>query len=159
MSKLEVENYRFTENTALEPQVVSLLKACDSSFMPPLSDRVDLDSYAAKLFNHARRIEAWFESELVGMLGVYLNDVGSGLGFISNVCVHPSHWSRGIASNLIELCKRRALQDRFHAVELEVCVKNRLVVALYEKSGFSLIKASGEFGRMVCRLPRTDENN
>jgi ribosomal protein S18 acetylase RimI-like enzyme len=154
-----LETYRFAENTAPQPQLVSLLKACDASFMPPLSDRVDIDSYATKLFNRAERIEAWFQSELVGLLGIYLTAAGAGAGFISNVCVHPSHGGHGVGSALIELCKQRALRDMFTAIELEVCIKNLPVVSLYQRHGFSFIRTSGDIGTMVCALTETDKKD
>jgi ribosomal protein S18 acetylase RimI-like enzyme len=146
------KEYTYCTNQASRDQIVALLQACDTSFIPPLSSRVDLDSYATKLFNHARLLEAWIQDDYVGVVAVYLNDARTRRGFISNVCVRPEHGGKGIASQLIARCKERAIRDGFDTLELEVSPTNLPAVALYQKSGFLKVKESEDCAVMVCRL-------
>ena len=52
-------------NAATTQDIVDHLTLCDASFAPPLSRRVDISDYAAKLSAHAMRFEAWNDGQLL----------------------------------------------------------------------------------------------
>ena len=64
-------------NRAGSRQIADHLRACDSSFTPPLSSKLELSSYAQKIARKADRFEAWVCDELVGMVAAYCNDAGA----------------------------------------------------------------------------------
>ena len=147
-----MEPFTLQTNSASQEHLLHLLRECDSQFIPHLSQRVDLDSYAAKLFNHAQLFEAWQGSECVGVVATYLNNTSSRCGFISNVCVMPSHVGKGLASKLLELCKQKTIEAGFAALELEVYAGNLPAIKLYEKNGFVHTNQADGFCVMRCAL-------
>lgn len=148
----EVENYNFRSNSASAHDLTTLLRECDAQFVPRLSQRVDLDSYATKLFNHAELFEAWAATAFVGVVAAYMNNESSRCGFISNVCVLPSHGGKGIATQLLAMCKQKMIDSGLGAVELEVSPNNFAAIRLYEKNGFQCIAKSNESWLMRCPL-------
>ncbi|RTL43514.1 MAG: GNAT family N-acetyltransferase [Burkholderiales bacterium] len=111
------------------------LRAADVGFVPPLSSRVDLAGYAAKLAAHARRVEAWDGDTLVGLIAMYANEPAQG-GFITNVSVLPTHHGRGIAGELLRRTLTLAAELRLARLRLEVYADNTAALALYRRHGF-----------------------
>jgi len=133
-------------------QVARLLRACDGGFVPPLSQRVDIDAYAAKLALHARHACAWHDGVLVGLVALYCNDLERHTAFITNVSVDPGHARRGIASRLLGEALALGRAAGMRAVELEVDADNTAALALYRGHGFAIAGAAdGKALRM--RLP------
>jgi len=91
-------------NKAGAIQIAAHLRACDNMFVPPLSGRVDIDSYAKKIADKSIRFEGWVEGELVGLVAVYCNDGAAPFAYITSVSVLPQWGGRGIASQLVECC-------------------------------------------------------
>jgi ribosomal protein S18 acetylase RimI-like enzyme len=133
------------------PQIAHLLRACDSHFVPPLSQRVDIDAYAAKLALHARQATAWQDGGLVGLVALYCNDLDRRTAFITSVSVEPGHARRGIAGRLLDEALAIARGAGMRAVELEVDGANDAALALYRKHGFAV---SGEAGAGQLRMQR-----
>lgn len=133
------------------PQVARLLRACDSRFVPPLSQRVDIDAYAAKLAAHARQATAWQDGALIGLVALYCNDPDRRVAFITSVSVEPGHTRRGIAGRLLDEALAIARGAGMQAVELEVDAGNDAALALYRKHGFAV---SGEAGASQLRMQR-----
>lgn len=120
--------------------IVSHLLACDNSFMPPLSQRVNIDDYAIKIENKAQLFEAWANNELVGLIAAYCNDKDKNTAFISNVSVLPEWRNRGIAQRLMEKCIINMQELGFTQIELEVNKSNKAAIFLYEKNGFIAVR-------------------
>lgn len=117
-------------------QLLTHLRAADAGFKPPLSSRVNLAAYADKLIASARRVEAWQDGTLVGLIAVYANDPPRG-GFITNVSVLPSHHGRGIAGELLVRTLALATELGLPRLRLEVHADNTAALALYRRHGFS----------------------
>jgi ribosomal protein S18 acetylase RimI-like enzyme len=120
-------------------QVISHLKECDSSFIPPLSERLSIDEYGKKLYNLSTTFEAWAEGKLVGLIAAYLNEIKLGIGFITSVSVSSAYAGKGIGKKLLLNCMKNARDRKFQAVRLEVNEKSAPAIAMYEKLGFSVI--------------------
>ena len=126
-------NYRL--DTAGPDALLAHLRAADAGFAPPLSSRLELAGYAAKLATHARRLEAWDDDILVGLLAMYANDRSQG-GFITNVSVLPTHQGQGIASELVLRSLVLAGELGLPRLRLEVYADNTAALALYRRHGF-----------------------
>jgi ribosomal protein S18 acetylase RimI-like enzyme len=124
-------------NRAGIAEVAAHLTLCDAHFVPPLSGRVDIDAYAAKIARHAERFEAWAGRELVGMVAAYCNDPSRHAAFITGVSVVPERGGEGIATRLLEDCIQHARRARFTLVRLSVDLGNAAAIRLYERCGFS----------------------
>ncbi|WP_457445576.1 GNAT family N-acetyltransferase [Roseateles sp. P5_E4] len=127
-------NYRL--DSADVSTLLTHLRAADASFAPPLSSRLDLAAYADKLFAHARRVEAWQDDVLVGLIAMYANDAAQG-GFITNVSVLPDQQGQGIAGELLTRALALATELRLPRLRLEVYADNTAALALYRRHGFS----------------------
>jgi hypothetical protein len=85
-----MDRVAFRRNHSGTAALLAHLRRCDDDFAIPLSHRVALEDYAAKLARHAERCEAWDGALLVGLVAMY-TPTASGGCFISNVSVDPTY--------------------------------------------------------------------
>ena len=130
-------------NRASEAQIAEHLRRCDAGFVPPLSERVDIGSYARKLASQAERFEAWAAGVLVGLAAVYCSDAGRGAAFITSVSVLQDRQGQGIASRLLQRGIGHAKALGFERVALEVDRGNAGAIHLYEKARFKVGEVTG----------------
>lgn len=131
------------------------LRSCDDSFVPPLSDRVDIQDYAQKLMNKSMRFEAWQENKLIGLVAAYCNDSKLEAAFITSVSVLPRWQGRGVAARLLDKCLAHLQQMGFAIIELEVDSRSRTAFELYRKRGFSVTHANGHTLKMILTAENT----
>ncbi|MBX9726150.1 MAG: GNAT family N-acetyltransferase [Rickettsiales bacterium] len=144
----------FKQNTATAAQVLAHLVACDDSFVPPLSTRVDCAAYAAKITSLATCIEAWDGPVLVGLAALYCNQGAD--AFLSNLSVLPGYQQRGLGSALMQQCMTHALglniaELNIGVLTLEVDKDNHAAIDFYGKHGFSVIE-KGAVWRMQRKM-------
>lgn len=150
MKELEI---RF--NTASPEAIASHLQDCDDRFIPRLSARVDLRSYAQKLSSFSERIEAWSARGLEGLMAVYLNQAEGSLGFISSMSVNDKFSGRGLGSELMNAGCSLARKKGFRGLQLEVSQADLPAQAFYRKHGFRL-SGQGRAGFLMMMLPLSD---
>ena len=114
------------------------LRACDDSFVPALSRRVEIDAYAATIMARAERFEAWSGDHLIGLLAAYCNDPAQRVAFVTSVSVAPLWQGRGIASRLLRDCIEHVRRSGMQRIELEVDVRSSAATYVYKKHGFSV---------------------
>jgi GNAT superfamily N-acetyltransferase len=148
------EFVKYCIGRASEAEVADHLHICDVAFVPKLSSRVNIDSYAKKIFQNADRFEAWAGDKMTGLVAVYCNSPNRDLGvaFITSVSVLPGWHGRGIASRLIESCIEKVRDSNFNCICLEVDVENRIAVLLYEKHGFFKSDEAKSIQKMTLKL-------
>lgn len=134
--------WSIAENVASRDQILVHLQACDAHFHPRLSCRVDLRAYATKIHQRARRIEAWGEGRLVGLLAEYFAPSEREV-FITNMSVELPYQGGGVASSLIARSIEHAAQESVRVMRLRVSSKSVSAIRLYEKHGFIAISGSG----------------
>jgi ribosomal protein S18 acetylase RimI-like enzyme len=127
---------RYCIDTAGPEEIARHLVACDATFQPRLSDRVDLADYARKLAQNATRFEAWSDGRLIGLVAVYCNAADRGTAFVSNVSVDPGHTRQGIARLLMQSCIGHVCGLAFKRLSLEVDPAAVAAVRLYHALGF-----------------------
>src|SRR5579859_780758 len=123
-------------NKASEAEITAHLTACDTTFVPYLSTRVQLNQYAHKIYINALRLEAWIHDSLIGLLAVYCNDPDQRFAYITSVSVLPAWRRKRVASLLLAECVRYLRNRAFEYVELEVGIENLNAVHMYERHGF-----------------------
>lgn len=126
----------YCSNQASEEEVASHLWRCDVDFIPPLSSRIEIGNYAAKIVSNATRFEAWFGSNLVGLVAIYCNDKKDFLAFISNVSIQKDMSGKGIARNLLQQSIEYVMTLGVKNIILKVDISNSRAIRLYEKIGF-----------------------
>jgi len=124
----------YKTSSASYDELLDHLRLCDEYHTPKLSERLDIPSYAKKLFENSVTFEAWSENKLIGLIAVYFNNEKQ--GFISNVSVSGEHMKKGIATMLLQHCIKGAVRKHISSLSLEVSSNNETAITLYEKSGF-----------------------
>jgi ribosomal protein S18 acetylase RimI-like enzyme/2-polyprenyl-3-methyl-5-hydroxy-6-metoxy-1,4-benzoquinol methylase len=143
------DSFEYRIGRASEAEIAVHLRACDDTFLPALSSRVDIGGYARKIADKAQRFEASVNGKLVGLVAAYCNMRDRGTAFITSVSVLPGFQRRGIASQLMENCITHVRMQGFARLELEVGGDNDDAIALYEKHGFTARNQSGVMLKMV----------
>jgi ribosomal protein S18 acetylase RimI-like enzyme len=126
----------YRRDTATTGDVHAHLTRCDADFTPPLSARLDLADYSAKLAERAVRFEAWDGGQLVGLVAAYVTP-GAREAFISNVSVVSELRGHGIAEALVADCIDRARGSGAATLTLEVATADKAAGRFYEKLGFT----------------------
>ena len=133
----------FFLNKASQNEIADHLLRCDADFVPPLSGRVEIRSYAHKITNNATRFEAWAGGALIGMVAAYCNDSERRPAYITSVSVLRG-WTGGeVGSRLLGRCIGHLKELGFERIELEVDGENAGAIRLYEKKGFLINRLSG----------------
>jgi ribosomal protein S18 acetylase RimI-like enzyme len=124
---------------AAVPDLLSNLKACDMDFVPPLSQRVNLDEYSNKLYTNSITFEAWSNNKLIGMVAAYFNNLGDSSAYVSNVCVENVYKGNNIATVLMKNCINYGIEKNFKTISLNVDENNLAAINLYKKCNFIII--------------------
>jgi ribosomal protein S18 acetylase RimI-like enzyme len=124
-------------NRASAAEIADHLAQCAAQFVPPLSERVEIGEYAAKIAANAVTVEAWSKSALVGLAAAYCNDTVQGVAHLTTVSVLPGWTSRGLAAQLVDACIECARDRKMRRVTLEVSTENGRAIRLYERAGFA----------------------
>lgn len=127
-----------------EDAVLAHLTRCDADFMPPLSHRLDLPAYAAKLAQRARRLELWHGDRLVGLVALYANATPPADAYISSVSLEPAWRGQGWADRLINAACELAREAGLSGLSLEVHCDNQPARRLYERHQFIHGQPQGE---------------
>lgn len=129
-----------SRNQASADAILKHLQRCDDQFTPPLSSRVNLKEYAAKLALNAERFEIFDGSRLVALVAMYIN---SEPAFISNVSVEAHLGGQGIGKKLVKEAVTRAFSAGVRQVRLETDQQNTRAVKMYSALGFNSEKSEG----------------
>ena len=145
-------NWTFRMDSATVEEIESHLRECDARFDPPLSRRVDLHDFAAKIQAKATRFEAWSDGQLVALVSAYFNDPVLRTGVINHVGTSPSWMGHGLATDLLGRCVVRGRQLGFSFLELEVSHRNSRAIQLYQRVGFERGECRPDMLQMKMRL-------
>jgi ribosomal protein S18 acetylase RimI-like enzyme len=147
----------YSLNRASLAEIADHLARCDVCFVPALSERVDINSYAQKLASKAIRFEAWSGDTLVGLVAAYYSDQVRRVAYITNVSVVLAWTGRGIARRLMSQCVEYAKGSGMRQINLEVARDNTRAIALYEDGGFVAVKRDAPSITMELLLESRDE--
>jgi ribosomal protein S18 acetylase RimI-like enzyme len=132
------------------------LMNCDQNFIPPLSQKVDLNEYAKKLNDKSITFEAWSENMLVGLVAAYMNNEHEQTAYVSSVSLMKEYTGKGIASELMKMCHQYAEQHNFRIIKLEVNISNIPAISLYKKIGYIETEMKGERQIMKYEINKND---
>jgi len=150
-SMTEPGQITYSTGKASEKDILKHLQACNDAFVPPLSSRVDLETYSRKLSEKAVTFEAWAEGRLMGLIAAYFNN-DEKQAFITSVSVVSSYKQHGVASTLLAHCKEHAQQGHFSEIRLEVNKDNVPAVRFYTKYQFAQTHIANDVWTMSYHL-------
>lgn len=140
----------YTVNKASSEDILSHFRSCDNSFTPPLSETVDLSSYAEKLNTRATTFEMWNNSKLIGCVACYF-DNPEGV-FVTNVSVLPEHTGKGYARFLLKQVVELGRVNGKNRIFLEVNALNHGAILFYRKFGFRECERVGDIYKLKLNL-------
>tara|TARA_Y100000389_G_scaffold190360_1_gene215117 strand:- start:1211 stop:1693 length:483 start_codon:yes stop_codon:yes gene_type:complete len=116
-------------------RIENFLKKIDKSFYEPLSMRVNLKDYSAKLSEKATNIFLMLSSNDIAHAAIYILDSQPKI-FISNFGVISEYEGKGIGSLLLRLVENYAIESKVSFIELEVDCRSANLIKFYNKNGF-----------------------
>ena len=143
---------QFSLNIATEAEIFRHLSCCDVDFLPPLSDRVEINAYVQKIAANATRFEAWIADVLVGLVAAYCNNNTSSVAYITSISVLREYQGKGIASGLMQQCIKYVNQQEFEWVELGVDRENASAIKLYKNQKFTISDVNGRIVTMYLKI-------
>lgn len=141
---MDINPVTYRTKTASEKNIFLHLTDCNNNFIPPLSERTDLASYAKKIFENAVTFEAWDDDQLIGLIAAYLDADGKKSMFITNISVKKEFMGKGIASLLLKNCIAHSVMHRYFVINLEVNKNNSSAIPFYEKHQFKQSYTRGD---------------
>ena len=131
-----ISNPRYSSNSADEDDIFAHLVKVDEQFAPTLSSRINLSSYAGKIFTYATNFEVWEETLLIGMINAYTNDPDSKMAYITNVSMLKEYQGLGLAGHLLENCLLHCKEIECEVVSLHLSIQNTKALNFYQKYKF-----------------------
>lgn len=123
-------------------EFMSLMKRADEWFSPSISECVDIQAYADKLYTYASFVAAEENDEVMGFTAFYKNREANQL-YITLICVDKVCQGRGIGSKMLR-CLTSLRGDGFQSIALEVTKSNEGAYRFYKKHGFKEQEDRGE---------------
>lgn len=123
----------------------------------PLSGRLDLDDYAAKLHERADIALAYLNNRVVGLIALYANDLVTKACHIPLVAVDPETRRRGVGKALVLRALARARARGMTSANLNVLPSNGTAIALYRSFRFRVIRSNQDRLLMQVELPPVAE--
>lgn len=117
-----------------EERIADFLRSCDEEFIPTLSLRINIESYAKKLFQYAQVYCLVSENQIFGMCAIYLNNVTE--GFITSFNVSKQSQNKGYGKILLQHVLYEAKQQNYTTITLEVDKNNVKAITFYKKNSF-----------------------
>ena len=129
-------NIEYKINNSTLKDISCHLHAVDNSFAIPLSQRLDIEEYAQKLYLKSNRLEAWNKNDLVGLIAYYHNEAEHRF-HVSNVSVIKQFEGHGIATHLLMQTRKNAEHLNVNRIDLLADVQ---VVNFYVRIGYFISK-------------------
>ncbi len=137
-------NFKFNFNDCTLEELIALHLECDKDFYPPLTSRVNIESYCSKLLENAVIVTCRDGGELVGIIAIYCNDIRTKSAFISSICISPKYRGKRLSNQLMGLAIEKAKDSGMLSIKLEVGINNTRAISLYEKFGFITVEINDE---------------
>ena len=123
--------------------IEGLLGVMSPQFDPPLSDGMDLEAYASKLYSHARFLVCRNSGGIIGCIAHYPNRETS-VVYIPLVWVDEENRGEGVAKEMFRIFFDKYSADDYRYSDLEVLKGNSHALRLYTLSGYGIIEDRGE---------------
>jgi len=109
-----------------------------------IEDSIQLKKRVAKLADKATFVTASINSQIVGMIGFYMNN--KPLCYITHVSVNAAYRRQGIASEMFSYLESYAVSQEFDLMRLEVDKLNIIAIEAYKKNGYSIVSENANSG-------------
>lgn len=122
-------------------EIRSFLLRNDLLFNPPLSARLNFESYSLKLTTLAKHFYYRDEKNLLtSFAACYFNDSKRHKAFLSFICVDKDSVGKGLGKMLLDEVIHYGIKHGFKELSLEVDQSNTKAIDFYMRYGFELLK-------------------
>lgn len=119
-------------------QIVEYLKRTDRIYPVPMSQRVNIETHAAKVLSKGVVIAAIHKGEIVGILLGYANDMENRRAYLGTLGIAPGFRSMGIGAVMVQEFEHYAEENEMQTVALHAHRDNYRAIKFYEKNGYTL---------------------
>lgn len=130
-------------------RILKFLREIDSTMIPVLSARVELELYADKLAKRAETLFVYTGIEDVGSCSVYCNTENA---FITSIAVKTEFRRMHIGSEILKQTKQHVKNRGCKKIVLNVYETNKTAISFYLKSGFCIIENKNEWLKMEWKI-------
>lgn len=109
-----------------------------------IEDSIQLKKRVAKLADKATFVTASINSQIVAMIGFYMNN--KPLCYITHVSVNAAYRRQKIASEMFSYLESYAVSQEFDLMRLEVDKLNIIAIEAYKKNGYSIVSENANSG-------------
>lgn len=128
--------------------VSAYLSSVNNDFPIPLTQKVDLAEYAAKVLSRGIALAMFDGCEIVGLAAGYVNDVTGLSAYLSVLSVSKEYRGRGLGSALVRAFEREAVSSGMERLMLDTHESNVAACSLYEGMGYRTDGARDEVGNL-----------
>lgn len=130
-------------------RIRGFLESVDGDFPVPLTARVDLEEYVAKLLGGGLVLVAEEAGSVRGVAAGYANDSRGRSAYLSVIAVDGASRGSGVGSRLLRTFELEVARRGMRTVSLHTAAENSASRAMYERCGY----ACGEGGRGGGTVP------
>lgn len=115
----------------------SFITETEKDFIPPLLNRIEVNSYYEKLIKNAEFIVCRDNERIIGLICFYCNNKDTREAFITYIAVRKEYRGNNIASNLLNKATDFSREQGMNRITIET--NNTIAYKCYIKNGFSLV--------------------
>ena len=132
-----MDNIRIENRTFPFEFVYETLRKVSPLFTPPLSESLDIQTYARKLSLKALFVACMSGNDLLGFTAYYLNSAAHQV-YVTLICVEAKHQARGIGGKMLEhiAASAKTIDKNYDTIALEVNKRNNKAYSFYLRQGF-----------------------
>jgi ribosomal protein S18 acetylase RimI-like enzyme len=113
----------------------------DSNMTPPLSKRVNIETYSRKLFDKAKQFWIKKDQKAIGFAACYVIESEM---YISSISICSGYKGLGLGKKLLEYIISFGRKNELKKIILEVQPENKNVINFYKKFNFNLIQSDSK---------------
>ncbi len=136
----------FSSEQISKVNLYELLCRLSDTYTPPLTQQVNLDNYASKLYEKANIIYAYIDGGLEGLIAYYVADNKC---FITSFGIDKKYHSMGLGLKLFNRFLEEIAKKSITNLELETQIENLRAIKFYKKHGFEIV--SSEENKLFLR--------
>ena len=120
-----------------EDEIYELLLFLNNSYIPPLSDQVDLRNYTKKIHNKAKFYFLEDDKNCVGIIAYYLSNKKC---YITSIGLQSKYHNHGYGSMFFDFFIAKMSEKSISQIKLEVHSENKKALSFYKKYNFKFVK-------------------
>lgn len=121
----------------LKDKFIYFIIKSDLWFIPTLSERTDLETYADKLYNKGTKFICLENGDIIGAAVVYVNSAPD-YTFGTYLAVNPKYEGDGIGLQLILESLQYAKKIKSKGYKLKMRTTNQMLLKFYKRLGFEI---------------------